>query len=236
MAEYYAREASVPYYDSTEMVNALFRKVYQWMAMGLILTAVVAYGVASSRYALSILLSPMVYVLFAVELGLVWYLSARITSISPGTASGLFIAYSVLNGVTLSVLLLVYTQASVYHAFLSTAGMFGIMSVYGLYTQRDLTSMGSILRMGGWGLLIAMLVNWFVGSTMMDFWISVCAIVIFLGLTAWDTQKIRNMAYQLEGGEEGEMTHKVAIMGALTLYLDFINLFIHLLRIFGKRR
>lgn len=236
MAEYYAREASIPYYDSTEMVNALFRKVYQWMAVGLILTAVTAYGVASSRYALSILLSPMVYVLFAVELGLVWYLSARIASVSPGTASGLFIAYSVLNGVTLSVLLLVYTQASVYHAFLSTAGMFGVMSVYGLYTQRDLTSMGSVLRMGVWGVLIAMIVNWFLGSEMVDFWISVCAVVIFLGLTAWDTQKIREMAYQIEGGEQGEMTHKVAVMGALTLYLDFINLFIHLLRLFGKRR
>ena len=237
MSQYYVREAPVSVHGSNlDMVNALFRKVYQWMAGGLILTAAVAYGVASSRYALSILLSPMVFVLLAAELGLVWYLSARIERVSPGTASGLFIAYSLLNGVTLSAVLLVYEQGSVYNAFLSTAGMFGLMSVYGLYAQRDLTSMGSFLRMGLWGLIIAMVINLFLASSMMDFYISVFGVIIFLGLTAWDTQKIRNMAYELEGGEDGEMTRKAAIMGALALYLDFINLFIHLLRLFGKRR
>ena len=235
MSQYFVREAPVSVHGSNfDMVNALFRKVYQWMAGGLILTAVVAY--ATATYGQWLLLSPLVFVLFALELGLVWYLSARIDSISPQAASGLFLAYSLVNGLTLSAVLLVYEKASVYNAFFSTAGMFGVMSVYGLYTKRDLTSMGSFLRMGLWGLIIAMLVNWFIGSKMMDFYISAFAVLIFLGLTAWDTQKIRDRGYELEGGEEGVMMHRAAIMGALELYLDFINLFLHLLRLFGKRR
>ncbi|MBQ7263365.1 MAG: Bax inhibitor-1/YccA family protein [Synergistaceae bacterium] len=238
MSEYLVRETALPYQDRTEQVNSLFRKVYQWMALGLILTAVMAYVVASSRTMLGMLYGSGagVAIVAIVEVGLVLWLSARIQRLSVATAATLFLVYSVLNGVLCSAVLLVYTQGSVYNAFLSTAGMFAVMSVWGLYTQRDMTSFGSFLRMGLWGLIIAMLVNLFMGSSMMDIYISVFAILIFLGMTAWDTWKIRQIAHDMEDGADGEWGRKVAIMGALALYLDFINLFLHLLRLFGKRR
>ena len=222
---------------SLETVNTLFRKVYQYMAFGLILTALTAYLTASSRAMLYFMFSsraPMIVIAVA-EIGLVMYLSAAINKVSSGTALMLFLIYSLLNGLLCSSVLLVYTGESVYKAFISTAGMFGAMSIYGLMTKRDLTSMGSFLRMGLFGLIIAMVINMFVGSSTGDLYISIFGIIIFMGLTAYDTAKIKTMAYDFDGRDD-EMTGKVAVIGALALYLDFINIFLYLLRLFGRER
>lgn len=220
-----------------EVTNAFFRKVYHWMTAGLILTALAAHAVASSET-----LSAMVYgsgmvfwVLILAELALVMGISAGIGRISAGTASLLFIVYSVLNGVTLSFVLMVYTGQSVFNAFLTTAGMFGVMSVYGLYTRRDLTSWGSFLTMGLIGLILASVVNLFMRSTRVEFVSSLLGVVIFMGLTAWDTQKLLRIGGELDDVEGDDGAHKLAIVGALALYLDFINLFLYLLRFFGRR-
>ena len=223
--------------DSLETVNAIFRKVYQFMAMGLILTALAAYLTASSPFMINLLYSsraPMIIIAVA-EIGLVIWLSAGITKISAGTARNIFFVYSILNGLLCSSVLLVYTGESVSKAFLSTAGMFGAMSIYGLYTQRDLTSMGSFLRMGLFGLIIAMVINLFMRSSAMEMYISIFGIIIFLGLTAWDTAKIKALSGSVDSRDEN-MTGKVAVLGALALYLDFVNIFLYLLRLFGKHR
>ncbi|MDR3074146.1 MAG: Bax inhibitor-1/YccA family protein [Deltaproteobacteria bacterium] len=220
-----------------EVTNAFLRGVYLWMACGLGITAVFAFLTISSETLLrAIVFNKFVfYGLIIGELVLVVALSSAIHKLSSAAASGLFILYSVLNGMTLSVVLLAYTSQSVFTAFLSTAGMFGAMSLYGLVTKRDLTGMGSFMTMGLFGILIAMVVNMFLGSGTMDLIISVLGVFIFLGLTAYDTQAIRNM------GESAPMDDELAIrrgtiMGALKLYLDFINIFLMLLRLFGSRR
>ena len=223
--------------DSVEAVNALFRKVYQYMAAGLILTALAAYLSASSQFMLQLLYTsraPMIIIAVA-ELGLVLWISAGINKISASTARNLFFLYSVLNGILCSSVLLVYTGESVYKAFLSTAGMFGAMSLYGIYTKRDLTSMGGFLTMGLFGLIIAMVINMFVGSSRVELYISIFGIIIFLGLTAYDTAKIKVLAANTDG-EGGEFSGKIAVLGALALYLDFVNIFLYLLRLFGERR
>lgn len=220
-----------------EQVNSIFRKVYQYMAIGLIITAVTAYATASSTQLIKIFYSskaPMAIVAI-VEIGLVLALGAMINKLSVRTAILLFALYSLLNGVLISSVLLVYTQASVYKAFLSTAGMFGAMSIYGLYSNKDLTSMGSFLRMGLWGIIIAMIINLFMGSSSLDLVISVFAIFIFMGLTAFDTWKIKQLAANIDEADES-LTGRVAVLGALTLYLDFINMFLHLIRLFGKEK
>ena len=219
--------------DSVEAVNSLFRKVYQYMAFGLILT----YFTASSSTMLSLLYgSRYSFMIVAIaEIGLVIYLSAAINKLSASTALILFYVYSILNGLTISSVLLVYTSESVYKAFLSTAGMFGAMSLYGLYTKSDLTGMGSFLRMGLFGLIIAMVINMFVGSSTGELVISILGIIIFLGLTAYDTAKIKAMASEVDSRDEN-LTGKVAVLGALALYLDFINIFLYLLRLFGRER
>ena len=223
--------------DSLETVNAIFRKVYQFMAMGLILTALAAYLTASSPSMISLLYSssaPMIIIAVA-EIGLVIWLGAGITKLSAGAARNIFFVYSILNGLLCSSVLLVYTGESVSKAFLSTAGMFGAMSIYGLYTQRDLTGMGSFLRMGLFGLIIAMVINLFMRSSAMELYISIFGIIIFLGLTAFDTAKIKAMANMVDSRDEN-MTGKVAVLGALALYLDFVNIFLYLLRLFGRQR
>ncbi|MBQ4419288.1 MAG: Bax inhibitor-1/YccA family protein [Synergistaceae bacterium] len=220
-----------------EQVNSIFRRVYQYMAIGLIITAVTAYFTASSTQLIRIFYSskaPMTIVAI-VEIGLVISLGAMINKLSVRTAVLLFALYSLLNGVLISSVLLVYTQASVYKAFLSTAGMFGAMSIYGLYSNKDLTSMGSFLRMGLWGIIIAMIINLFMGSSSLDLVISVFAIFIFMGLTAFDTWKIKQLAANIDEADES-LTGRVAVLGALTLYLDFINMFLHLIRLFGKEK
>ena len=223
--------------DSVESINALFRKVYQFMAMGLILTALAAYLTASSPTMLGLLYTsraPMLIIAVA-EIGLVIWLSAGLNKLSASAARNIFFVYSILNGLLCSSVLLVYTGESIAKAFLSTAGMFGAMSIYGLYTQRDLTSMGSFLRMGLFGLIIAMVINLFMRSSAMELYISIFGIIIFMGLTAWDTAKIKAIAASYDSRDEN-MTGKIAVIGALSLYLDFINIFLYLLRLFGRER
>lgn len=232
-------ENSMPYYgsDSLEAVNTIFRKVYQYMAIGLILTALTAWFSASSPAMIRMLFSsqmPLI-ILAVAEIGLVIYLGASINKLSASTAFMLFAVYSILNGMTCSVVLLVYTGESVYKAFLSTAGMFGAMSIYGLYTKRDLTSFGSFLRMGLFGLIIAMVINLFIRSSMVELYVSIFGIIIFLGLTAYDTAKIKTMANEIDVNDEN-IAGRVAVIGALELYLDFINIFLYFLRLFGKNR
>ena len=220
-----------------EQVNAIFRKVYMYMAIGLIITAVTAYATASSAQLVRIFYSsqaPMA-IIAIVEVGLVLGLGFMIHKLSVRAAVLLFALYSLLNGVLFSSVLLVYTQASVYKAFISTAGMFGAMSIYGLYTNKDLTSMGSFLRMGLWGIIIAMLVNLFMGSSSLDLVISIFAVFIFMGLTAFDTWKIKQLAADIDTADE-DLTGRIAVIGALSLYLDFVNMFLHLLRLFGKEK
>lgn len=223
---------------SVEAVNEIFRKVYQYMALGLIITAFTAYFTASSPSVLGMLFSssaPLI-VIAIVELALVIILSSMINKLSTGTALIIFAGYSVLNGLMFSSILLVYTASSIYQAFFTTAGMFAAMSIYGIYTKRDLTSMGSFLHMGLWGLLIALVINLFVGSTMVELVTSVLGVIIFLGLTAYDTAKIKNLAEGYGWEIDGTIAGRIAVIGALELYLDFINLFLYMLKFMGKRK
>lgn len=212
--------------------NALIRQVYAWMGGGLAITAFMALVTLSSPVILAAITGNRLvfYALLFGELALVFTLSGAINRLSSTTATLLFIAYSALNGVTLSVVALVYTRNSIASTFVITAGMFGAMSIYGYITKRDLTAWGSFLFMGLIGVVIASIVNIFVGSSAVSWIISGIGVIVFTGLTAYDTWKIKEMAAQ---GVEGR---KPAILGALTLYLDFINLFLMLLRFTGNRR
>jgi hypothetical protein len=211
-------------------------KVYAWMSMALMITALVAAYVASSPEMIRAIFGNRVlfYVLIFGELGLVMFLSAALNRMSAMTATILFIAYSAVNGLTLSVIFLVYTAGSIGTTFLVTAGTFGAMSIYGYTTKRDLTSMGNLLFMALIGFVIASVVNIFLQSTVFYWVCTYIGILIFVGLTAYDTQKLKEMS--AEGFETSEGMRKGAIMGALALYLDFINLFLLLLRLFGNRR
>lgn len=211
-------------------------RVFGWMFLGLFATAAAAFLTASSATLLNYIFgNPIVYiVLIFAELGLVMYLSARITKMQYQTAVMMFLLYSLLNGVTLSVILLVYTASSVAYTFAITSVTFGVMSIYGFVTKTDLTRIGHMLFMGLIGLIVLSLVNFFVNASALEWFISILGIFVFLGLTAYDTQKIKQYYYGTAGNTE--LAGKVAIMGALRLYLDFINLFLMLLRLFGKRR
>ena len=221
--------------EKNTTMSVLMRKVYTWMAMALVITGICAYGVANSPALLSLIYgsSMTIVILCIAEFGLVVWLSARIGKMSLITATMMFIIYSVLNGVTLSFIFLAYTQASIAKVFFITAGTFGLMALVGHTTKVDLSKMGGILLMALIGVIIASVVNIFIKSTGFDFILSIITVLIFVGLTAYDTQKIKEML--LMASDTGETAQKVALMGALSLYLDFINLFIHLLRIFGKR-
>ena len=219
-----------------EASTIFLAKVFNWMAVGLGLTGVVAWFTASSGLAMQLVASPAFMILILAELGLVFFLSARIDKIQASTATGLFIGYAVLNGLTLSMIFLAYTQSSIAATFFITAGMFGSMAVYGLVTKRDLSAWGSFLFMGVIGIIIASVVNIFLKSSSLYWAISLIGVFVFVGLTAYDVQKIKTIGEQ---GimEQGEGTvRKGAIMGALALYLDFINLFLMLLRFFGGSR
>lgn len=211
-------------------------KVFNWMAIGLGLTGIISYFTAQSGLATTIVATPLFFILIIAELGMVFYLSARIDKIQPGTATGLFLGYAVLNGLTLSAIFLAYTKASIGGTFLITAGMFGAMAVYGMVTKRDLSGMGSFMFMGLIGIILASVVNIFLKSSSLYWAISVIGVLVFVGLTAYDVQKIKNMGEQgiMEQGEVA--IRKGAIIGALALYLDFINLFLMLLRFFGGSR
>ena len=214
-------------------VAGVMRKVYGKMTLGLLATAVTSFLMLSSPALLSVLFSSTAthWILFAVELGLVIYLSARIDKLSTGMATTLFYLYSIMNGVTLTPIFLAYTGVSIAMTFAITAGTFGAMTIFGYVTRQDLSKLGSFLIMTLFGLILCLVVNMFLHNTMMDLLISCAGILIFVGLTAWDTQAIKRMAAEADP----TMMNKVATWGALSLYLDFINLFIYLLRIFGSR-
>lgn len=219
--------------DTTRQ-RAIISQVYAWMTAGLLITGAIAMFVASSQALTSLILgTPLFFVLILVEIGLVWFLSARIGKMAVSTATALFLAYSALNGLTLSAIFLVYTQASIATTFFITAGTFGAMSLYGYVTKRDLTTIGNLCFMALIGFLLASIVNIFLQSTGLYWILTYLGILIFVGLTAWDTQKIKQMSQAASNETEGQ---RVAIFGALQLYLDFINLFLLLLRIFGRRR
>lgn len=216
-------------------VPALIRKVYTWMALALVITGVTAYGVAISPNLINLIFgSKMVFFgLIIAELAMVMILTARLNKLSLASATMMFIGYSVLNGVTLASIFLVYTMSSIASTFFICAATFGVMSAYGAMTKTDLSSMGKLLFMALIGLIIATLVNVFVGNSMLDLIISYVGVLVFVGLTAWDTQKIKMMLADADYMDES--TQKLALIGALSLYLDFVNLFLYLLRIFGKR-
>ncbi len=220
----------------TEVLNAFMRGVYTWMTFGLLLTAGVAWFVSNSpALTQAIFGNQMLFFgLIIAELALVVGISAGIRRLSPSAASGLFLLYSALNGVTLSFIFLVYAQATIVQAFVVSAAMFGGMSLYGLTTKKDLTSWGSFLVMGLFGVIIASVVNIFMHSSTMNFIISIAGVIVFTGLTAYDTQKLTMMGESMP--DDAAVVRRGTILGALTLYLDFINLFLMLLRIFGGNR
>jgi FtsH-binding integral membrane protein len=214
---------------------ALMRKVYVWMTFALAITGITAYLVATNETLLTLIYShqAVMWVLIIAELAIVIGVTAAINKLSLPVATLLFVVYSVLNGALFSSIFLVYTMASIAKVFFITAGTFGAMSLYGYTTKSDLTSWGKILIMGVLGLIIATVVNLFLKSSGLEMIISYAGVLIFVGLTAYDTQKIKQMC--LQAPDAGETMQKYALLGALSLYLDFINLFIYLLRIFGRR-
>ncbi|MBR3432841.1 MAG: Bax inhibitor-1/YccA family protein [Bacteroidaceae bacterium] len=222
--------------EMSEAFPALMRKVYVWMSLALLITGMTAYYVATNQVIMNAILTSRVllYGLFAVELALVVGVSAAINRLSVLTATLMFLLYSVLNGATLSVIFLVYQLSSIATVFFITAGTFGTMALIGYTTKKDLSSIGRILTMSLIGLVIATLVNIFIKSDGLTMILSYIGVLVFVGLTAWDSQKIKRML--LQATDVNEVTKKIALLGALTLYLDFVNLFLYLLRIFGRRR
>ena len=219
-----------------DAASIFLAKVFNWMAIGLGITGLVAYGTAATGLAVWIINSPLFLIIALGTLGLVFFLSARIDKIEAGTASTLFVVYAVLNGLFFSTIFLRYTGASIAGTFIITAGMFAAMAVYGLVTKRDLSGWGSFLFMGLIGLIIASIVNIFLKSPGVYWVTSMIGVLIFTGLTAYDVQKIKKMGEDGIMAQGQEAVTKGSIMGALALYLDFINLFLMLLRFFGGNR
>jgi FtsH-binding integral membrane protein len=222
-------------WEVSQAFPVLMRKVYVWMSLALAITGFTAYGVATSPGLMQAIYANQFFFwgLIIAEFALVIGVSAAIDRLSLATATLMFILYSVINGALLSYIFIVYTASSVSTAFFITAGTFAAMALYGYTTKTNLTSWGKLLLMALIGLIIATLVNVFVKSSTFDLILSYVGVLIFVGLTAYDSQKIKQML--LEAPDAGEAAQKVALLGALSLYLDFINLFLYLLRIFGKR-
>ena len=216
--------------------TAYINKVFNWMSLALLITGVTAFFAVGSYELMNLIFSNKLvfYGLLIGEVLLVGYIGANIQKLSTTTATALFILYSVLNGITLSFILLVFTSASIATTFFVTAGTFGAMSAYGYFTKRDLTSIGNLCFMALIGIIIASIVNIFFFSEILYWVITYAGVLIFVGLTAYDTQKIKRM-YRA-GMEDSDIGHNLALMGAITLYLDFINMFLFLLRIFGNRK
>lgn len=228
-----SRQASEAVYD--QGLRAHMLRVYNYMAAALGLTGLIAYFVASSPAMMqTIFASPLAYVVMFAPLVFVMVLSFGINRMSAGTAQIVFWAYAATMGLSLATIFAVYTGESIARAFFVTAALFGAMSLYGYTTKRDLSGMGSFLMMGLIGVVIASLVNIFLKSTGIQFAVSILSVIIFTGLTAYDTQRIKDVYYSVVGN--GEAAGKAAIMGALSLYLDFINLFMQMLRFVGDRR
>lgn len=231
------------YMDSNETVasryavSAILKNAYLWMTMALLISGFTAMLVAGNAELVHSIFAVRgtLMVLLLMQLGLIWLISSRIGRMSFVTATLLFLLYSVLTGVTLSSIFLVFTAESLSTVFFITSGTFAAVSVYGFVTKKDLSSWGSYLLMGVIGLIIASIVNWFLKSELMYWIVSYVGVAIFVGLTAYDTQKIKQLANACYMEDE-ETQNKVALMGAITLYLDFINLFLYILRIFGKRK
>lgn len=221
--------------DRKSALSAQMARVFGWMFIGLIITGITAMYTVSSETMLSFLYSSRftLFGLMIVEFIFVWVISSRAMHMEYGMAAAMFILYSILNGLTLSFIFLVYTSSSIYLTFFMAAGFFGFMCVYGLVTKTDLTSLGSLFLMGLMGLIIVSIVNIFLKSPTLYWIISFVGVAIFLGLTAYDSQKIKALSMQYTGTEKEK---NVAVVGALILYLDFINLFLYILRILGKRR
>jgi FtsH-binding integral membrane protein len=219
---------------SAERVTAFLRKVYGWMFVGLGVTASVAFVVAGSPTLVKAIYSnPIVFFgLIIAEFGAVIFLSARVQKLSPGTAAAVFVGYSALNGLTLSMILLVYTGASIASTFVVTAGMFGALALFGTVTKRSLAGVGQFAFMGLIGVILASVVGMFWHSAGLQFGISIIGVIVFTALTAWDAQRLKVLATSLPDGQTGSY----AVVGALSLYLDFINLFLFLLRFLGNRR
>ena len=223
-------------------VNVFMRGVYRWMGVGLGVTAIVAWMMTSylkgmSYYQLDQFMQSygfMFIVLLIAEVGLVFVLSAAVQRMSGAVATGIFMAYCALSGLTLGVVLYGYTSGSIVSAFVATTAMFAALSIYGMFTSRDLTRLGPILMMALIGLIIGFIINIFMGSPAFDYLLCVIGVVIFAGLTAYDSQKLRQMG-EMVPANDAAAVRRGTIMGALTLYLDFINLFILLLHLFGSR-
>lgn len=220
--------------QTQSVVGAFMTKVYSWMTLAMFITGIIAMYVASSEELLSFVFGTkyMFMGLIIAQLGVVWYLSARVSKLSYSTATIMFIVYSALSGITLSSIFILYTASSIASTFFITAGTFAVMSLAGFFTKKDLSGFGAIMMMGLIGVIIATVVNYFLQSSTLNYIISYVGVMVFVGLTAYDTQKLKIMATQLDG----EQAKKGSIMGALTLYLDFINLFLYLLRVLGDRK
>lgn len=231
------------YYDKgqtlaqSSVFAVLMRNVYTWMACGLAMTALTAMIVGrNENWVYTIATSGMYWGLLIAEVVLVIFLSARIHKMSFATAGLMFAAYAILNGVTMSFIMLVYTAESIAQAFFVTAGTFGGMSLVGYFTKKDLSVMGRTLMMALIGLIIATVVNIFWQNSILASILNYAGVIIFVGLTAYDTQKIKVMFQQVQHAGINDETNKLALMGSLTLYLDFINLFLYILRLFGNRK
>ena len=231
------------YYDKgqtlaqSSVFAVLMRNVYTWMACGLAMTALTAMIVGrNENWVYTLATSGMYWGLFIAEVVLVIFLSARINKMSFATAGLMFAAYAILNGVTMSFIMLAYTAESIAQAFFVTAGTFGGMSLVGFFIKKDLSAMGRTLMMALIGLIIATIVNIFWQNSMMASILNYAGVIIFVGLTAYDTQKIKVMLQQAQYAGISDQTNKLALMGSLTLYLDFINLFLYILRLFGNRK
>lgn len=234
MADY----VSIPRPRAEVLVNDFVRSVYNWMGIGLALTGLIAFFVSESEALLNLVYANRMvfFILILAELGLVFSITGMVNRMSAGTATALFLIYSALNGVTLSFIFLVYARASIVSTFFICAATFLGCSIYGWTTKKDLTSLGGFLMMGLIGIIIASVVNMFIRSSAMNMIVSYIGVIVFVGLTAYDTQKLKNMALTQPAGLDGGVIRKGAILGALSLYLDFINLFLMLLRIFGSSR
>lgn len=223
--------------------SGVMTRVYIWMTAALCITAASAFFTIGSPTLLNLIFgnSVAIWVLFAAELGLVMGVSGGISRLSPTMATALFLLYALVNGLTLSVIFFAYDLGTITQAFAASALTFGAMSIYGMTTKRDLSGLGSYLFMGLIGLIIASIINIFWANSLMDALITYIGVFIFIGLTAYDTQKIKNLAAQAEistemGYGDAALPRRIAILGALTLYLDFINLFLYILRLFGRKR
>ena len=223
--------------ETADMESGFINRVFGWMTVGLAVTGIVAYEMSGDFGQWIVRSFPLFLTLLLVQLGLVLFLSAAIRKISPTAAFFCFMLYALLNGVTLSVIFRVYTPGSIAQTFFAAGATFGVMGLYGWLTRRDLTSLGSFCLMALVGLIVASLINLFVRSSRFEWFISFAGILVFVGLTAYDTQKIKRLATAIGNGAVDENdARRVAVIGALQLYLDFINLFLYLLRLFGRRK